>query len=58
MGYMIEGGGSPTMSKAKAWLQDHNEASHKLLALLADVIVDYFEMQVKAGAQVLQVCRF
>lgn len=55
MGYMIEGGGSATMSKAKHWLTDHNEASHKLLSLLTGVIVDYFEMQVKAGAQMLQV---
>lgn len=55
MGYMIEGGGSKTMSKAKSWLTDHNETSHKLLSLLTDVIVDYFEMQVKAGAQILQV---
>lgn len=55
MGYMIEGGGSPTMSKAKHWLTDYNEASHKLLSLLTNVIVDYFEMQVKAGAQMLQV---
>lgn len=52
---MIEGGGSATMSKAKHWLNDYNEASHKLLSLLTDVIVDYFEMQVKAGAQILQV---
>lgn len=55
MGYMIEGGGSKTMSKAKSWLSDHNKASHELLSLLTDVIVDYFEMQVKAGAQILQV---
>ena len=55
MGYMIEGGGSQTMSKAKSWLSEYNEASHKLLSLLTDVIVDYFEMQVKAGAQMLQV---
>lgn len=55
MGYMIEGGGSATMSKAKHWLTDYSEASHKLLSLLTGVIVDYFEMQVKAGAQMLQV---
>ena len=47
MGYMIEGGGSPTMSKAKHWLTDHNEASHRLLFLLTGEIVDYFGMQVK-----------
>lgn len=46
MGYMIEGGGSKTMSKAKSWLTDYPEDSKKLLNLLASVIVDYFEMQV------------
>ncbi|XP_050067370.1 uroporphyrinogen decarboxylase isoform X1 [Anopheles maculipalpis] len=55
MGYMIEGGGSKTMSKAKAWLADHPEASQQLLDILTDQIVDYLVMQVKAGAQMLQV---
>jgi len=55
MGYMIEGGGSKTMSKAKSWLADHLDESHVLLSLLTNVIVDYLEMQVKAGAQLLQV---
>lgn len=55
MGYMIEGGGSKTMSKAKAWLSDYPEESKKLLETLTSVIVDYFVMQVKAGAQMLQV---
>ncbi|EAT41685.1 AAEL006693-PA [Aedes aegypti] len=55
MGYMIEGGGSKTMSKAKAWLENYPEASTKLLNLLTDQIVDYLLMQVKAGAQILQV---
>jgi len=55
MGYMIEGGGSQTMSKAKYWLENHADESKKLLDILTSVIVDYFEMQVKAGAQMLQV---
>lgn len=55
MGYMIEGGGSQTMSKAKAWLIEYPAESHQLLSLLTNVIVGYFEMQVKAGAQMLQV---
>uniref|UniRef100_A0A182XJU4 Uroporphyrinogen decarboxylase n=1 Tax=Anopheles quadriannulatus TaxID=34691 RepID=A0A182XJU4_ANOQN len=55
MGYMIEGGGSKTMSKAKGWLADHPEASQKLLDILTDQVVDYLVMQVKAGAQMLQV---
>lgn len=59
LGYMIGGGGmkgeSEPMHKAKRWLNDYNEATHKLLSLLTDVIVDYLEMQVKAGAQMLQI---
>uniref|UniRef100_A0A8C1NNH6 Uroporphyrinogen decarboxylase n=1 Tax=Cyprinus carpio TaxID=7962 RepID=A0A8C1NNH6_CYPCA len=55
MSYMIEGGGSPTHSKAKRWLYRYPEASHKLLSQLTDVIVEYLLGQVKAGAQALQV---
>ncbi|SPP74018.1 blast:Uroporphyrinogen decarboxylase [Drosophila guanche] len=55
MGYMIEGGGSKTMSKSKAWLTDYPEDTRLFLNLLTDAIVDYLEMQVKAGAQMLQV---
>uniref|UniRef100_A0A7M4FIS7 Uroporphyrinogen decarboxylase n=1 Tax=Crocodylus porosus TaxID=8502 RepID=A0A7M4FIS7_CROPO len=54
MSYMIEGGGSNTMAKAKAWLYRHPEASHRLLRLLADLIVQYLVGQVAAGAQALQ----
>ncbi|XP_040422323.1 uroporphyrinogen decarboxylase isoform X3 [Cygnus olor] len=54
MSYMIEGGGSTTMSKAKSWLYRHPEASHQLLRLLADVVTDYLVGQVAAGAQALQ----
>ncbi len=46
MGYMIEGGGSKTMSKAKYWLENYADDSKKLLDILTAVIVDYFEMQV------------
>ncbi|XP_058031229.1 uroporphyrinogen decarboxylase isoform X3 [Ahaetulla prasina] len=55
MSYMIEGGGSNTMAKAKAWLYRHPEASYRLLTLLTDVIVEYLVRQVAAGAQALQV---
>ncbi len=55
MGYMIEGGGSPTLSRAKAWLYRHQESSHQLLQALTDVCVDYLVGQVLAGAQMLQV---
>lgn len=52
MSYMIEGGGSTTMAKAKSWLYCHPEASHRLLRLLTDVVTDYLVGQVAAGAQV------
>ncbi|RVE61555.1 hypothetical protein OJAV_G00172860 [Oryzias javanicus] len=55
MSYMIEGGGSVTQSKAKRWLYRYPEASHMLLKMLADVIVEYLLGQVTAGAQALQV---
>lgn len=52
MSYMIEGGGSKTFSKAKRWLYRHPKASHMLLRMLTDVIVEYLLGQVAAGAQV------
>lgn len=52
MSYMIEGGGSKTMSKSKAWLYRHPAESHRLLQILTDVIVDFLVGQVRAGAQV------
>ncbi|KAI9562270.1 uroporphyrinogen decarboxylase [Daphnia sinensis] len=55
MSYMIEGGGSKTMSKSKAWLYRYPEESHKLLQILTDAIVDFLVGQVRAGAQMLQV---
>ncbi len=52
MAYMIEGGGSKTMSNAKKWLYIHGEAASSLLQILTNVIVDYLVAQVRAGAQV------
>lgn len=54
MTYMIEGGGSKTMSKAKHWLYKYPQESKKLLEILTNVIIDYLVGQVKAGAQLLQ----
>ncbi|XP_041064583.1 uroporphyrinogen decarboxylase [Carcharodon carcharias] len=55
MAYMIEGGGSNTMAKAKRWLYQYPEASHKLLKTLTNVIINYLVGQVTSGAQALQV---
>ena len=60
MSYMIEGGGSKTMSKSKAWLYRYPSESHKLLQILTDVIVDYLIGQAHSGAQVFlfqKVCK-
>ncbi|KAL1493393.1 hypothetical protein ABEB36_011454 [Hypothenemus hampei] len=55
MGYMIEGGGSKTYSKAKKWLYAYPEEAHALLNVLTEVIVDYLVMQIEFGAQIVQV---
>lgn len=55
MCYMIEGGGSKTMSKAKKWLYKDPATSHQLLDLLASKITDHLVEQVKGGAQMLQI---
>ncbi|KAL6040851.1 Uroporphyrinogen decarboxylase [Balamuthia mandrillaris] len=55
MAYMIEGSGSKTFAKAKQWLYTWPEASQRLLTLLTDVIIEYLDGQVKAGAQLLQI---
>nr|QIZ30869.1 uroporphyrinogen decarboxylase-like protein [Halisarca dujardinii] len=55
MSYMIEGGGSTTHSKSKAWLYRHPAEAHQLLDMLANTCADFLVEQVRAGAQILQV---
>ncbi|KAF9999485.1 Uroporphyrinogen decarboxylase in heme biosynthesis [Entomortierella chlamydospora] len=55
MAYMIEGGGSKTLSKAKEWLFKYPKASQELLGRITDVCIDFLVGQVRAGAQMLQV---
>ena len=52
MTYMVEGGGSSTMSQAKRWLYQRPQASHQLLRILTDALVPYLVGQVADGAQV------
>jgi len=54
-GYMVEGGGSKTLQKAKTWLYKYPEESKALLMRIADVCVDFLVGQAKAGAQLLQI---
>jgi len=55
MCYMIEGGGSKTMSKAKKWLYQEPGKSRQLLDLLAEKVTDHLVSQVKSGAQLVQI---
>ena len=55
MGYMIEGKGSKTFSKAKKWLYQHPYESVQLLEMITDKIIDHLYLQAKSGAQLLQV---
>ena len=51
----FKGSGSPTFKEARRWLLQFPTESHKLLAALTDIIVDYLVGQANAGAQLLQV---
>ncbi|XP_054712837.1 uroporphyrinogen decarboxylase-like [Uloborus diversus] len=55
MCYMIEGGSSKTLSKAKSWLYKWPEESHNLLHLLKDAVISHLVNQIKAGAQLVQI---
>ncbi|MGE5539766.1 MAG: uroporphyrinogen decarboxylase [Gemmatimonas sp.] len=53
--YMIEGAGSPTFSKAKAWIYRHPEQTSRLFDLLVAAISEHLIAQVEAGAETLQI---
>lgn len=53
--YLVEGQGSKTFSKAKAFLFSENEEALKILDLITELTIQYLHEQVRAGAQALQV---
>lgn len=53
--YMVEGSGSKTFSKAKAFAFQHPDATDRLLSLITDVTIDYLRAQAYAGADLVQV---
>lgn len=55
MAYMVEGQGSKTFAKAKAWLYREPAAAHRLLEQLTLVLEDYLVAQIEAGAQLVQI---
>lgn len=54
LAYMIEGQGSKTFSKARKFLVQENAAAHQLLEKISQATIRYFEAQVNAGAEVIQ----
>jgi len=52
--YLIEGGSSRDFSSTKQFMYNEPEAWHKLLDKLSHLTSEYLALQVRAGAQVLQ----
>jgi len=52
--YMLEGQGSKTFSKAKKFLYQEREASHRLLSKLTSTIIAYLNRKIEHGADVVQ----
>jgi uroporphyrinogen decarboxylase len=52
--YMVEGSGSKTFSKAKALLYSNPELSHRLLEKITNVTIEYLQMQINAGVNLVQ----
>lgn len=53
--YMVEGKGSKTFDKAKAFCYQQPEEAHRLLQMITDTTIKYLIAQVNAGADVVQV---
>lgn len=53
--YMVEGGSSKDFRHIKAMMYSQPEVLHELLSRLADVVTDYLNAQIEAGAQAVQI---
>lgn len=54
LAYMVEGKGSKTFSKAKAFLYREEVLAHSLLSMLTDTIIAYLKRQIAEGADLVQ----
>ena len=54
LAYMVEGSGSKTFSKAKAFLYRHPQEAHQLLEKLTSSIIAYLQAKVEAGVHLVQ----
>ena len=55
MAYMVEGKGSKTFSKAKAMLYQNPKAAEKLLDAITNATIQYLKLQIKSGANMVQI---
>lgn len=53
--YMVEGGGSKMFVQSKTWVYRYPTESKKILEKISMLCVQYLALQVKAGAQIIQV---
>jgi uroporphyrinogen decarboxylase len=53
--YMVEGKGSKTFDKAKAFCYQQPEAAKQLLQMITDTTIAYVQAQVQAGVHVIQI---
>lgn len=53
--YMVEGGGSKIFKEAKSWVFKYGKSAKVLLRKISEICVEYLALQVRAGAQIVQV---
>ncbi|PJD94366.1 MAG: uroporphyrinogen decarboxylase [Parachlamydia sp.] len=53
--YLIEGGTSRSFKKTKQWMMRDPDSFHLLLERLADLTIEYLNLQVDAGVQAIQI---
>ena len=53
--YMVEGGGTKLFKESKTWIYKYPAASKNLLRKLSVLCTEYLALQVKAGAQIVQI---
>ncbi len=53
--YMVEGKGSKTFDKAKAFCYTQPEAAHKLLDMITESTISYLKAQINSGVHAVQV---
>jgi uroporphyrinogen decarboxylase len=54
MSYLVEGGSSKDFKLTKLMLHNHPEMAHQLLSKIAQVTVDYLNLQIEAGVDAVQ----